>query len=81
MNNFKKWLDLFIEEKELNRDHIFQVTGDSGINYISLDVVIENIKITTEKEQQAIKKQIIKIDFYNGDVLHYFKHLATAIAI
>lgn len=31
-------------------------------------------------EQAAIKTTLVKIDFRNGDILHFFRHLAGAIA-
>jgi hypothetical protein len=34
-----------------------------------------------EHEQAAIKNTIVRIDFANGDVMHYFKHLAGALVI
>ena len=78
---FDKWLDTLIEEKGLDTEELFIVDGPSGPNYIPLGVVIEHIKITTANEQRQIKDILVKIDFANGDVMHFFKHLAGAIAI
>ena len=80
--NFSKWLDTFVEEKRLNTDFVFEVMGSEwGMNYIPLNVLIEQIKSAPSNERNAIKKMIIKIDFVNGDVMDYFNHLAKAIAI
>ena len=78
---FEKWLDTLIKEKELDTDHVFEANGPSGPNYIPLAAVIESIKITTRQEQHQIKVTLIKIDFANGDVMHFFNHLAQALAI
>lgn len=77
---FDKWLDTFIDEKALDTEEVFTVEGPSGPNYIPLGVVIEHIKIAPAHEQQAIKDMLVKIDFCNGDVLDFFRHLAGAIA-
>ena len=75
------WIDRFVREKELSTDHIFEVEGASGPNFIPLAVVIEHIKIATEQEQDEIKNTLVLIDFANGDMMHFFNYLAKAIAI
>ena len=79
--SFKLWLDTFIEEKELPMDDIFEITKDGNLNIFSYKSIYEYILISTPTEKEKIKKTIVKIDFLNGDVLHYFRHLANAIAI
>lgn len=77
--SFNKWLDTFIKEKGIDLDYTFTIE-DEGITHIfELGNVIENIKTTSKEEQNAIKDMIVKIDFYNGDVVDYFKHLAKAL--
>ena len=79
---FTKWLDTLIEEKGLDTDAPFQVEGASGVmNYMTLENVLEAIKSTSANEQAQIKTTLVKIDFVNGDMMHFFKHLAKAIAI
>ena len=51
------------------------------MNFIPLGCVIEAIKSAPIHEQKAIKNMLVKVDFINGDVCDYFKHLAQAIAI
>lgn len=75
------WIDRFIKEKELDTDHIFEVEGASGPNFIPLAVVIEHVKIATKREQAQIKNTLVKIDFINGNAMRFFNHLAKAIAI
>jgi hypothetical protein len=79
--SFKLWLDTFIEEKELPMDDIFEITKDGNLNIFSYKSIYAYILISTPTEKEKIKKTIVKIDFLNGDVLHYFRHLANAIAI
>jgi hypothetical protein len=78
---FTKWLDRLVEEKELDTEQAFEVTGPSGYNRIPLGCVIEAIKSAPAHEQASIKSMIVKIDFRNGNVAHYFGHLAQALAI
>lgn len=78
---FTKWLDTFTTEKGLDIEQVFTVKGSSGDNMIPLGCVLDAIKSAPAREQNAIKDMIMKIDFRNGDVCHYFAHLAQAIAI
>ena len=75
------WIDRFVQEKELDTDHVFEVEGASGPNFIPLAVVIEHVKIATKWEQAQIKNTLVKIDFANRDPMHFFEYLARAIAI
>ena len=76
-----QWLDTLVEEKELDTDHVFEVEGASGPNLVPLAVVVEHIKIATKREQAQIKCMLVKIDFVDGDAMHFFEHLAKAIVI
>lgn len=78
---FNKWLDTLVDEKGLDTEMIYEVEGASGTNFIPLGCVIEAIKTTTKGEQIAIRNNLIRIDFCNGNISNYFKHLAQAIAI
>ena len=78
---FNDWLDTFTAEKGLDTEQAFLVPGASGENHIPLACVLEAIKSAPRDEQDGIKNMIVKIDFINGDVMHYFRHLAHAIAI
>ena len=81
MTNFNKWLNTFIDEKGIDTDTYFDVEGASGVNMMSYETVLDAIKQAPASEQAAIKTMIVKIDFVNGDVCHYLRHLAQAIAI
>lgn len=78
--NFNNWLDTFIEEKGIDTEQILEAEGESGTNFIPVGVIIEHMKIASAYEQNIIKGVIVKIDFMNGDVLPFFRHLAKAIA-
>jgi hypothetical protein len=77
---FSKWLDTLVSEKGLDREHLFEKEGPSGLNIIPLGVVLDAIKSAPAHEQRGIKTMLVKIDFVNGSVLKYFEHLAGALA-
>lgn len=79
--NFKTWIDTLVEEKGIDKEEFLFVNGPSGENIIPIGSVIESMIMTSEKEQKAIKNMLVKIDFVNGDIKHYFKRLAHAIAL
>jgi len=78
--NFTTWLNALISEKNINIEQTLQVEGESGTNWIPVECVLDAIKSASKAEQQGIKKTMVAIDFRNGDVLHFIKHLAQAIA-
>ena len=77
---FSNWLDTFISEKGIDTDDIFSIETDANDNIFDYAFVIAAMKTAPDHEQAAIKRTIIKIDFCNGDVCHYLRHLAQALA-
>lgn len=80
MSAFTNWLDRLIDEKGVDLDEHFEIQGKEMLNLMSYGVVVEAIKNTTAEEQKGIKNMLVKIDFVNGDIKHYFRHLAQALA-
>lgn len=79
--NFTQWLNTFIDEKGIDTSHILSVQGPEwGENLIPVEVVLEHMRITTAAEQAAIKDMLVRIDFHNGNIMHYLAHLAQALA-
>ena len=77
---FNKWLDTFIEEKGIDLEQVIEIKTEDNTHYFEIGNIIANIKATTPEEQAGIKDMIVKIDFHNGDVVDYFRHLAQALA-
>ncbi len=75
---FTKWFETFLDEKSLPYA-AWEIEGSWGLHQIDSDFVIEAIKGAPASEQSQIKATIVKIDFANGDVNHFFKHLAGAL--
>jgi hypothetical protein len=82
MSNTKHYLKTFFEEKNLDRTQVFEKTAPLGtVNMIEAGVVIDTILTATPKdEQEKIATILRKIDFANGDVMHFLDHLAGALA-
>ena len=77
--NFTKWLDTLIEEKGIDTEATFEIETPDTWHLIPYGCVIEAVKSTSHHEQQAIKTMLVKIDFANGDIKHYLRHLAQAL--
>lgn len=65
----------FAEEKNLDMSEFVQGNGCQ----LQVGDVLSAMNIATEEEQAVIKNTLVKIDFKNGDVMHYIKHLAQAL--
>lgn len=78
---FNQWLDTFIREKGIDLEQHLTVDGPSGENVIPIACLVQLMKQAPRHEQSGIKTMIVKIDFRNGDVVDYFRHLARAVAI
>jgi len=85
MKNFDKWLDTLLEEKGIDPESTIAFDGPSAksgtYNFMMLDVVVEALKNTSPAEQAAVKNMLVKIDFVNGDVVDYLRHLAGALVL
>jgi hypothetical protein len=80
MTTFATWFKTFNDEKGIDPETNIEVEGPSGTNFMTLQNVFDAILSTTPAEQAGIKAMIVRIDFANGDVVDYYKHLAKAIA-
>ncbi len=69
---FIKWFNTFLEEKKIE-------LGDYLTDDIQVGDVCQAIVDTTDSEQAKIKDTLVKIDFKNGNVCHYLKHLSQAL--
>ena len=57
-----------------------EVMDDYGFtHYMTVEVVIEAIENAPASEQKAIKDIFSKIDFMNGDLMHFIEHLAKGL--
>ena len=74
------YLNRFFAEKEIPTVD-FTVESRTGMtHWMDTEVVIEHIALTRGTERTKIEAGIRKTDFHNGDLNHFFAHLAQAIA-
>jgi len=80
MTTFKKWLETYIDESDMNTDKVFEFTVDGTWNYMPVSVVLEFIKSVPQNQKDKIKDTMVKIDFHNGNMYHYLEYLAKGIS-
>lgn len=74
-----RYLETFFKEKNLPCIE-WEIVDDDGMShFISNVIVMEHIETAPVAEQEAIATVIRKIDFANGDVNDYLRHLAGAL--
>lgn len=79
---YQVWIETFLDEKGIEVEEVIEVEGGMfGTNFISVGCLVEAILQAPASEKEKIKETIVKIDFCNGDLMHFFKYLAKAIAI
>lgn len=76
----QKYLETFFEEKNVPSESWSVVDADCLVHVFSSEVVIEAILGAPDHEQEQIADILRKIDFHNGDVNHFLKHLSQALA-
>lgn len=74
--NFNKWLDTFLEEKQL-APQTWDIEHNGTLHMVESEHIIKVIKVASKEEQAKIKNIIVAIDFKNGDVNHFLEHLAN----
>ena len=78
MNTF---FNRYFNEKQLD-NQVYEIATPNGtMNLIETDMVITKIKTTQGEEAKKIEAIIRQIDCLNGDLHHFLKHLAQAMAI
>lgn len=77
---FEEWFSTFVDEKDLPVEN-WEIEDSRGMtHFISSDVVQEFIvSELPESDQKEVKEILIKIDFQNGDVNHFFRYLAKGM--
>ncbi len=75
----KCWLDTFLIEKQVDLETVFVPDVTGVTHYVPFEVIREIVEHLPESLQAQIKETLIQIDFVNGDVLHFFRHLALGM--
>jgi hypothetical protein len=74
------YLNCFLSEKDIP-EQVFDITDSTGTAHsIPNGVVVEHMAQCGGGELASIEDILRQIDFHNGDVNHFFQHLATGLA-
>lgn len=76
--NFRKWFETLIEEKGIDQED-FTVEHEGMMHFIEMDVLKEFICKSPGDIQAKIKENLVYIDFKNGDIMDFLKHLAKGM--
>jgi hypothetical protein len=77
MTQTEKYLRTLLNEKGISEEYVFTLDTDDfwGHHIVQMEVVIEFISNLDPKTQNQIKDTLVKIDFMNGDILHYLEFI------
>ena len=75
----KCWLDTFLTEKQVDPKTVFVLDVAGVTHYVPFEVIREFVEHLPESLQKQIKEKLIQIDFLNGSVLDFFRHLALGM--
>jgi hypothetical protein len=75
---FDKWIDVFLEEKGINKS-MLEIEHKDMVHFIEFEVLIDFIKSLPANDKKKIKDTFVMIDFKNGDCLHFLNHLAKGM--
>ena len=77
--NFIKWIDTFLEEKQIDLYEQFEFTKNNDVHVFDYDYVVREIKLSCESDQKAIKEKLVLLDLVNGDIRKFLRYLARAL--
>ena len=80
MEKEKSYFRKLIEEKGLE-DEIIEVDHNNTTHLIEMTVLIELMEKASPKEKKFIHDTLFRIDFLNGDIMHFLNHLAKSYVI
>lgn len=71
----KSYFRAVVEEKGIH-EKTMKIEWEDNVYYMGVSDMVGLVETYPESEQKEIKDTITKINFYNGDLLHYFTFLA-----
>jgi hypothetical protein len=69
------YLEMFFEEKEIHNE-LYEIDHDGVMHFIDTETIITMIKRCGDEEKRKIVDILEEIDYKNGDIQHFLKHLA-----
>lgn len=79
--NISQYLITLLTEKGIDLGYNFKIKSDSvfGDHIIPLMVLVEFIESLDPNSQKKIRETLVRIDFQNGNILHFFKFMAEGM--
>ncbi len=74
-----RYLKRFFAEKDIPEVTWTLTAADGTPHIMSNVVVVEHIALVNKAEAAGLERMLTKIDFHNGSVNDYLKHLAGAL--
>ena len=76
-----KYFRTLLNEKGIDLQTVLEVEGKEwGVNFIPVEVVVEFMETRSIETQKKMRNNLTKIDFHNGDILHFFTYVAKFLA-
>ena len=76
-----KYFRTLLNEKGIDLQTVLEVEGKEwGVNFIPVEVVVEFMETRSIETQKKMRNNLTKIDFMDGDILHFFKYVAKFLA-
>ncbi len=76
-----KYFRTLLNEKGISLETVLEVEGtDWGVNFIPVEVVVEFMEGRDIATQKKMRDTLTKIDFANGDVMHFINYVAGFLA-
>jgi len=77
----RNYLETLLTEKGISLNHTFEVKSEGvfGNHFVPMEVVIEFIETLSASVQEQIRKTLVKIDFKNGNVLHFLEFISKGM--
>tara|TARA_B110000467_G_scaffold43006_1_gene39514 strand:+ start:497 stop:733 length:237 start_codon:yes stop_codon:yes gene_type:complete len=76
-----KYFRTLLSEKNISLDTVLEVEGaDYGTNFIPVECVVEFMENADRATKVKMRNILNKIDFQNGDVMHFINYLAKFIS-
>ena len=78
----KNYLNTLLNEKGISTETVLEAQGfEWGTNFITVSAVVDFIDSLDAINKANVKAKFIRIDFLNGDIMHFMNYIAKGMAI
>ena len=77
----KNYLNNLLNEKNISKETILKAEGTEwGTNFIPMHTIIDFMCAQSKETQNKMRMNLVKLDFNNADVMHFFQYTANFLA-